>query len=275
MSVLTNLKKHSPMTITQLCAETGKSREDIVSELATLQTSGAVGVTDLHGWTVFHPVAEKDAPFDGPEAETHAPRLGKQMKKVFDIMQDGKWRTIQEISAVTEAPENSISARLRDLRKPKHGGYAVVRRRREGNLYEYRLIADKEEIIKERVNLLIHFLLQRPGKLHPFLDIETMTGLKDIPSLIRFARLYRYGRHRIVEKSESAAALNPVHIHKKKLACEIVPGDLIYIKEAKERGHDPIRPVTRVEEDSHCYVIIHFDGGKLRCPIEHQQEFVE
>lgn len=57
-------------------------------------------------------------------------------------MLDGVWRTLPEIASAIGAPEASVSARLRDLRKPKFGGFDVGRKARgdasEG-LYEYRL----------------------------------------------------------------------------------------------------------------------------------------
>lgn len=86
--------------------------------------------------------------FDG---ETHEPehdrkRLGRQLQAVFDLMQDGAWWTLDNLErelfwrfAVT-ASTQSISARLRDLRKPKFGGHTVNRRRLCGGVYEYQLI---------------------------------------------------------------------------------------------------------------------------------------
>jgi len=85
--------------------------------------------------------------FDGAtyEAEFDYARLGKQMGRVAALMIDGNWRTLAEVAAVTSDPEASISARLRDLRKPKFGGHTVERRARgarELGLFEYRLHRD-------------------------------------------------------------------------------------------------------------------------------------
>ena len=68
-------------------------------------------------------------------------RLGKQMRLVALLMMDGLWRTLKRISVVTSCPEASISARLRDLRKPRFGEHTVERRRRaEGaGTWEYRV----------------------------------------------------------------------------------------------------------------------------------------
>lgn len=56
-------------------------------------------------------------------------RLTKQLGRVFELMSDGKWRTLAQIALMTGSPEASVSARLRDLRKEKFGGYSVKRRR--------------------------------------------------------------------------------------------------------------------------------------------------
>lgn len=84
-----------------------------------------------------------DAHFDGRtyEPAKDKDRLRAQLKAVFAAMKDGHWRTLGRIHAMTGAPEASISARLRDLRKSKFGGHAVERRRTATRgLFEYRLI---------------------------------------------------------------------------------------------------------------------------------------
>lgn len=87
-------------------------------------------------------------PFDGAtyDAEIDGARLGSQLERVRDLMLDGTWRTIPEIRNAVRRPdelmsEASISARLRDLRKEKFGGYVVEHRRvRESGLWEYRVL---------------------------------------------------------------------------------------------------------------------------------------
>lgn len=56
-------------------------------------------------------------------------RLGAQMIRVLDAMLDGRWRTLREISDITDDPEASISARLRDVRKIWGEGAMESRRR--------------------------------------------------------------------------------------------------------------------------------------------------
>ena len=60
------------------------------------------------------------------EPNADAARLGDQFGRVRALMEDGAWRTIQEISAATGDPEASASARLRDMRR---AGYTVHRER--------------------------------------------------------------------------------------------------------------------------------------------------
>lgn len=83
--------------------------------------------------------------FDG---RTYAPdrdykRLHGQLLAVFELMKDGKWRTLADISGKVEGSEASLSARLRDLRKDKYGSHQVERERIEGGLFKYRLTVNE------------------------------------------------------------------------------------------------------------------------------------
>ena len=72
-------------------------------------------------------------------------RLGKQFMRVWDVMQRGGWMTLAEIAEITQCPESSVSARLRDFRKEKFGGHTVERRRvdSEGGQWAYRLTVNR------------------------------------------------------------------------------------------------------------------------------------
>jgi hypothetical protein len=82
--------------------------------------------------------------FDG---ETYDPvfdkeRLKIQLGRVFLTIMDRQWWTLRELSKVTGAPEASVSARLRDLRKERFGSHLIERRAREERArgwFEYRL----------------------------------------------------------------------------------------------------------------------------------------
>lgn len=83
-----------------------------------------------------------------PDGDTYTPeldraRLGAQAQRVLDLMLDSRWRTLAEIAEQTHDPEASVSARLRDLRKPGFGSHIIDRRHRGDpthGQYEYRLV---------------------------------------------------------------------------------------------------------------------------------------
>lgn len=68
-------------------------------------------------------------------------RLACQIEKILTFCLDGKWHTVKEISLAVGCPENSAQAQLRNLRKPKHGGWIVERRYVSNGLYQYRVRA--------------------------------------------------------------------------------------------------------------------------------------
>ena len=83
--------------------------------------------------------------FDGPgyDPALDQKRLTGQIKRIFNFMSDGQWRTLGEIAKETGDPEASISAQLRHLKKKRFGSHIVDKRRRgEGSLglWEYKLI---------------------------------------------------------------------------------------------------------------------------------------
>jgi hypothetical protein len=82
-----------------------------------------------------------DARFDGDDYEherDHA-RLTGQIRRVYDFIFDGAWRTLDEISDATGDPHSSVSAQLRNLRKKRFGGHNIERKYVGGGLYSYRL----------------------------------------------------------------------------------------------------------------------------------------
>jgi hypothetical protein len=81
--------------------------------------------------------------FDGEtyEPEKDQKRLGKQLFLIRDIMSHGRWERLPELSRITGYPEQSISARIRDLRKPRFGAYKIERRRvSDSGTFEYRMV---------------------------------------------------------------------------------------------------------------------------------------
>jgi len=66
-------------------------------------------------------------------------RLNAQARRVFLFVMDQDWHSLREIADYTGDPEASVSARLRDLRKPRFGGMGVERNRLDSGLWMYRL----------------------------------------------------------------------------------------------------------------------------------------
>jgi len=88
---------------------------------------------------------QKELIFNGSDynQERDSKRLTKQFHKVFDLMQDGKFRTLPEISNLLSEPPASISAQLRHFRKKSFGSH-IVNKKYEGNgLFSYQLIINK------------------------------------------------------------------------------------------------------------------------------------
>jgi len=66
-------------------------------------------------------------------------RFSVQHKRIFDLMKDGRWRTLPEICEITGDPHASVSAQLRHFRKKRFGSHTVKRSYIENGLYEYKL----------------------------------------------------------------------------------------------------------------------------------------
>jgi len=100
---------------------------------------------------------DKKPDFDGQtyERELDQVRLAGQMLDVFRLMKSGAWWTLRELEDASYAPQASISARLRDLRKEKFGGHTVERQRIGGRsgTYQYRLIVNYRQAGTETVDM--------------------------------------------------------------------------------------------------------------------------
>lgn len=86
-----------------------------------------------------------DMRFNGPDyiPEFDQDRLTGQVLRVWTLMKDQQWRTLQEIEVLTGDPQASISAQLRHLRKDRFGNHLINKRRRgepHQGLFEYQLL---------------------------------------------------------------------------------------------------------------------------------------
>ena len=68
-----------------------------------------------------------EATFGGEtfDAKIDGPRLKGQLELVRQFMLDGRWHDLEEIARSTGTSMLSVSARVRDLRKPQFGGYML------------------------------------------------------------------------------------------------------------------------------------------------------
>lgn len=67
-------------------------------------------------------------------------RLLPQQARIRAAMQGGGWYTLGELAVACHAPEASVSAQLRHLRKARHGSHVIERRYLGGGLYQYRMV---------------------------------------------------------------------------------------------------------------------------------------
>jgi hypothetical protein len=63
----------------------------------------------------------------------------QQLVKVFNAITDGNWHTLAALGKRVNAPTQSVSARLRDLRKAKFGSNTIERQPR-GTAFVYRFV---------------------------------------------------------------------------------------------------------------------------------------
>lgn len=87
----------------------------------------------------------QDSFFDG---DTYEPlqdkeRLETLFERVKSTMAGAQWWTLEELAAQAKGSQASVSARIRDLRKERFGGWEIVRRRLqsapESGVWEYQM----------------------------------------------------------------------------------------------------------------------------------------
>ena len=83
----------------------------------------------------------RTARFEGSvDARIDFDRLCGQIRRIYDLMKDGCWRSLSEIEESTGDPQASISSQLRHLRKHRFGANNIKKQRRDGSgPWEYRL----------------------------------------------------------------------------------------------------------------------------------------
>tara|TARA_R110000803_G_scaffold49843_1_gene103666 strand:- start:9 stop:278 length:270 start_codon:yes stop_codon:yes gene_type:complete len=76
--------------------------------------------------------------------ERDVSRLSTQYWDIYNLMRDGRRRTLQIISNITNHPPASVSAQLRHMRKARFGSNIVNKSHVGNGLYEYELIINRE-----------------------------------------------------------------------------------------------------------------------------------
>lgn len=67
-------------------------------------------------------------------------RLTGQLLRIWNVVKDGAWWTLDQIATTTGDPHASVSAQLRHLRKPRFGSHEVERAYAGNGLFRYRVI---------------------------------------------------------------------------------------------------------------------------------------
>ena len=106
---------------------------------------------------------QMDLTFNGSDyvPELDQQRLSGQILRIRELMIDGKYRTLSEIEQITNDPQSSISAQLRNLRKDRFGKH-ILNKRRVGNrrdgLFEYQLLKNELPIEKNFARKIAGFI---------------------------------------------------------------------------------------------------------------------
>ena len=66
-------------------------------------------------------------------------RLQRQLATIKGIMFDHQPHTLTELAGIAGCLTTSASARVRDLRKAKHGGHTITKQNIGGGVWEYTL----------------------------------------------------------------------------------------------------------------------------------------
>lgn len=85
-----------------------------------------------------------DIKFDGETyvAKNDKDRLKAQLERVRALVLTGRKWTLKQLTSFAGGSEAGVSARLRDLRKPRFGGYRIDRTRTKDGLHFYQYIKE-------------------------------------------------------------------------------------------------------------------------------------
>lgn len=75
-------------------------------------------------------------------------RLTGQLLRIWNVVSDQRWRSLDEIARATGDPPASISAQLRHLRKERFGAHTVEKEYLGDGLYRYRVLPNNTELVR-------------------------------------------------------------------------------------------------------------------------------
>ena len=106
---------------------------------------------------IFKKLFSKEADFSGEgySEPRDKYRLGKQAVKVYNYMHNNGWKSLNAIANATGEPSPSISAQLRNFRKPSFQPvdaiYEVEKRYVSKGVWEYKLIVVPNKTMFKKV----------------------------------------------------------------------------------------------------------------------------
>jgi hypothetical protein len=104
----------------------------------------------------FSAIVSRQNEAEVPSDQLNTSKWGDQVRAVYEVMRDGRWRTLAEIAFHAKAPEASASARIRDLKRK--GIDHEKRKASGGSLYEYRHFASHPDMPANLGNGSVAFL---------------------------------------------------------------------------------------------------------------------
>lgn len=86
-------------------------------------------------------LSQNDFDFDGVTYDPRVDytRLAPEMIEIYEVMKDGGWYFPEEICVLTGIERDSLTARIRDFRIERNGGFNVESERVKGRLWRYRI----------------------------------------------------------------------------------------------------------------------------------------
>lgn len=80
-------------------------------------------------------------------------RLDSLRERIRECLRSGGWWTLRELETVVGGHGTGVSAKLRDLRKPRYGGHTIEAERVCAGLWRYRMVPQPRVSVGEQMGL--------------------------------------------------------------------------------------------------------------------------